>query len=145
MALVKCARDWYILDLWLVLNIARFFVQSYLVFDMRYTSGFQEEQQPMMTCSLPGMVFVEVWMILITVVQTDSVDKKQEIKARTPFLYPAQKMAQAHLEACDDLVAAEFFEQTLTLDILESFLLANGKIPPRVFAELSVDPVCSSC
>ena len=81
----------------------------------------------------PDMCFLEAWMILITVVQTDSVDKydklKQDIKSRTPFLYSGQNittMAQTTRESCDDLVAAGFFEQSLVLTILESFLLADG-------------------
>ena len=78
-----------------------------------------------------GMIFIKVWMILIRVVQTDSVDKydkfKQDIKACTLFLYPRHtKMAQAMHEAGDNLVAAGFYEQTLTLAILKAFLLANG-------------------
>ena len=89
--------------------------------------------QQVKNCLKPDMCFLEAWMILITVVQTDSVDKydklKQDIKSRTPFLYSGQNittMAQTTRESCDDLVAASFFEQSLVLTILESFLLADG-------------------
>ena len=65
------------------------------------------------------MIFTKVWMILIMVVQTDSVNKyeilKQDIKVHTLFLYPRQniiQMAQAMHEAVDNLVAAEVYKQT---------------------------------
>ena len=80
----------------------------------------------------PNMCFLQAWMVLITM-QMDSLDKyeklKRTIKSHTPFLYASQNisdMAQVTHEGCDDLVAARYYDQTLTMVILESFLLVEG-------------------
>ena len=66
-------------------------------------------------------------------VQTDSLDKyeklKHTIKSHNPCLYTSQNisdMAQAMHEGCDDLVTAGYYNQTLMMVILESFLLVEG-------------------
>ncbi|KAL7566158.1 hypothetical protein ACA910_003924 [Epithemia clementina (nom. ined.)] len=80
-----------------------------------------------------SMTFHQVWMLLIRNLQTDSIDKfdklKSEIKSHTPFLHDRQNIAEMALtirHRCDALQAAGFYEQTLTLTILESFMLATG-------------------
>ena len=81
----------------------------------------------------PNMCFIQAWLVLFTMVQTDSLDKyeklKNTLKSHTPFLYAGKNildMAQAMCEGCDDLVVARYYDQTLTMVILESFLLTEG-------------------
>ena len=81
----------------------------------------------------PDMCFLQAWIVLITVVQTDSLEKYEKLKhtinSRTPFLYAGQNIldiSQATCEGCDDLAATGYYDQTLTMVILESFLLVEG-------------------
>ena len=89
--------------------------------------------QQVKNCLKPDMCFLQAWMVLITMVQTDSLDKyeklKHTIKSHNPCLYTSQNisdMAQAMHEGCDDLVTAGYYNQTLMMVILESFLLVEG-------------------
>ena len=77
--------------------------------------------------------FTIVWMYLVGIVTSTSVEKwnttKEELKALAPSQYPGEDvfaLAHDYLTYCEQLDAAGQFNLTLTLNMVDGFILAGG-------------------